>query len=74
MKKSPAYCVLQPVVDEDLILARAVSFLPKIYSVSKVGKPVLMDDVWLVDIFVSKPREMKFQIKVNPKTGYIVGF
>ena len=53
----------------------AKDFLSQSYSVIKIGKSVLVDQTWIVEIFVSSyGKDLVKKVKVSNKTGHIVGF
>ena len=53
----------------------AKDFLSQSYSVIKIGKSVLVDQTWIVEILVSSyGRDLVKKVKVSNKTGHIVGF
>ena len=53
----------------------AKDFLSQSYSVIKMGKSVLVDQTWIVEILVSSyGKDLVKKVKVSNKTGHIVGF
>ncbi len=66
--------MLPCLIREDDAVERAVAFLRQHFSVINTEKPVFKGDSWLVEVTVSEPMQKKFKIKVNPKTGHIMGF
>ena len=52
----------------------AANFLQQNYSVLKVEKPVLKEEIWIVDILVSSPSRRKFKVQINAKTGHVMSF
>lgn len=62
------------IIDANQAKEIARNFLQQHYSVVKVEKPVERDGVWIVKVTVSSPMGKEFEIKVNSKTGYILGF
>lgn len=53
----------------------AKDFLSQSYSVIKIGKSVLVDQTWIVEILVSSyGRDLVKKVKISNKTGHIMGF
>ncbi len=53
----------------------AKDFLSQSYSVIKIGKSILVDQTWTVEILVSSyGRDLIKKVKISNKTGHIVGF
>ena len=53
----------------------AKDFLSQSFSVIKIGKSVLVDQTWIVEILVSSyGKDLVKKVKVSNKTGHIVGF
>ena len=53
----------------------AKDFLSQSYSVIKIGKSILVDQTWTVEILVSSyGRDLLKKVKISNKTGHIVGF
>ena len=53
----------------------AKDFLSQSYSVIKIGKSVLVDQTWVVEILVSSyGKDLVKKIKISNKTGHVVGF
>lgn len=52
---------------------KAVEFLRQHHSVIKVEKSVLKEGVWAVEVLVSSHGQ-RFIVKVDAKTGLILGF
>ncbi len=52
----------------------AIRFLEQYYSITQVEKPVLKNGIWIVEVTVASPVRKKFQVKIDAKTGYIVGY
>ncbi|HEX5359143.1 MAG TPA: hypothetical protein VFW99_04425 [Candidatus Nitrosotalea sp.] len=53
----------------------AKDFLSQSYSVIKIGKSELVDQTWTVEILVSSyGKDLVKKVKVNNKTGHIMGF
>ncbi|MDE1816637.1 MAG: hypothetical protein KGI11_08785 [Thaumarchaeota archaeon] len=52
----------------------ATNFVQQHYSVMKIEKPHLKDEVWHVKVSTSSPKYRDFEIKINSKTGHVIGF
>jgi len=53
----------------------AKDFLSQSYSVIKIEKSVLVDQTWIVELLVSSyGKDIVKKIKINNKTGHILGF
>ncbi|NHH97986.1 hypothetical protein DYY66_2278 [Candidatus Nitrosotalea sp. FS] len=53
----------------------AKDFLSQSYSVIKIEKSVLVDQTWIVELLVSSyGKDTVKKIKINNKTGHIMGF
>ena len=61
------------IIGEGMASKIAEEFVQQHHSVLKIEKPVLEDEVWHVPVFVH-PSSKTFQVKINAKTGYIMGF
>ena len=66
--------VSQYAVDEKETKNIAVDFLQQHYSIIRVEKPVFEKNAWVVEVLVSSPNRKAFQVKVNAKTGHIIGY
>jgi hypothetical protein len=62
------------IIDEEYAKAIAITFVQQHHSVSKVEKPILESNGWLVEVFMSEPKERKFRVKINATTGLFLGF
>ncbi|MDE1829590.1 MAG: PepSY domain-containing protein [Thaumarchaeota archaeon] len=60
-------------VGEETASRIAEDFVQQHHSIIKREKPVLKDGVWQVTVFVSSPSKT-FQVRINAKTGHIIGF
>ena len=65
------YCVSVSLIDENQAKQIAENFLQQHYSILKT-RARLEDEVWLVKVSVSPERTI--EVKVNAKTGWILGF
>lgn len=65
---------MSSIVDEKKAEEIARNFLQQHHSVIKVEQPVSKDDIWLVKATVSLPSPREFEIKINSKTGRVLGF
>jgi len=53
----------------------ARTFLGQSYSVIRVEKSELVDQTWIVQVLVlSFDKEARKKVKINNRTGYIMGF
>lgn len=53
----------------------ARNFLSQSYSIMRIEKSELIDQTWVVGILVSSfDRETVIKVKINNRTGYIMGF
>ncbi|NHH96717.1 hypothetical protein DYY66_2050 [Candidatus Nitrosotalea sp. FS] len=53
----------------------ARTFLSQSYSVIRIEKSELVDQTWIVQVLVlSFDKETRKKVKINNRTGYIVGF
>lgn len=53
----------------------ARDFLSQSYSVIRIEKSELIEQTWIVEVLVSSfDKKMIKKIKINNRTGYIVGF
>lgn len=52
----------------------AIRFLEQHHSTIKTENVTLEDGVWIVEVLVSAPHNRKFRVKVNAKTGYVLGW
>jgi len=53
----------------------ARTFLSQSYSVIRVEKSELVDQTWIVQVLVlSFDKETRKKVKINNRTGYIMGF
>ena len=53
----------------------ARTFLSQSYSVIRVEKSELVDQTWIVQVLVSSfDKETVKKVKINNRTGYIMGF
>ena len=53
----------------------ARTFLSQSYSVIRVEKSELVDKTWIVQVLVlSFDKETRKKVKINNRTGYIMGF
>ena len=53
----------------------AKDFLSQSYSVIKIGKSVLVDQTWIVEVLVSSyGKDLVKKVKISNKTGHIMGF
>ena len=53
----------------------AKDFLSQSYSVIKIGKSELVDQIWIVEILVSSyGKDLTKKVKISNKTGHIMGF
>lgn len=61
-------------IDEGYAKMIAVAFLEQHHSIFKVEKPILEEDVWVVEVTVSEPKERTFRVRINANTGFVLGF
>ena len=52
----------------------AVGFLQQYHSVVKIIKTFLENNVWTVEVMVASSSFRKFQVKINARTGRVIGF
>ena len=53
----------------------ARTFLSQSFSIIKIEKSELVNQTWIVDVLVSSfDRNITKKVKVNNRTGYIMGF
>jgi uncharacterized membrane protein YkoI len=52
----------------------AVEFLQHHHSGGRVEKAAIEDGVWVVQVLISSPKSRKFKVKINAKTGYVLGW
>lgn len=53
----------------------ARTFLSQSYSVIRIEKSELVDQTWIVQVLVSSfDKEARKKVKINNRTGYIMGF
>lgn len=62
------------VIDSKTANDIAVGFLQQRHSVIKILKTYLDDGVWTVEVLVSSTSFKKFHVKINGKTGHVIGF
>ncbi|HJU14453.1 MAG TPA: hypothetical protein VJ792_08380 [Candidatus Nitrosotalea sp.] len=62
------------VIDSKAANDIAVGFLQQYHSVVKIIKSSLEDGIWTVEVLVSSSSFKKFHVKVNAKTGQVIGF
>lgn len=66
--------MLLSLIDENQAKETAKNFLQQHYSVNKIERTVLKDGVWIVDVLVSVPNTRIINVKINAKTGFILGW
>lgn len=63
------------IIDDRLASNIAVEFLQQYNSVIKAEKPVIeKEGNWLVTVTISAPIPKKFEVKINAKTGFVMGY
>ena len=61
------------IIGEGMASKIAEEFVQQHHSIIKIEKPVLKDEIWHVAVSAYPPNKT-FQVKINAKTGYIMGF
>lgn len=62
------------IVDEKQAREIAENFLRQNYSIVKIDTPVMQGGEWIVSVYVSEPKNRKFQVKVNARSGEVSGW
>ncbi len=62
------------IIDSKTANEIAVGFLQQYHSVVKILKTFLDDGIWTVEVLVTSSSFKKFQVKINARTGQVIGF
>lgn len=74
LNRSICKIMMPCIISGDEAVERTINFLQQHYSIAKIEKPVLKEDAWIVEVVVSEPQQKKFQVKINSRTGSVLGF
>lgn len=66
--------MLSQIVDKNRARDTAVRFLQRYHTIVRVGRTMLEDGVWQVDVFVSSPTRRRLHVEIDAATGNILCF